>query len=157
MISTIAHVASLSVAELEAEGGPLFQQHFDEIRSGDTYQVDPDWKQYRALENLGMLLAFGARDGLTKGAPLIGYLLAIFVERHLHYQLSYAQVDVAFVSSSHRGSSAMSNMSTLLRESARALGASELIWHAAPDSAMQTIAEKSRRFRLRDHNYSESI
>ena len=157
MIATSVLVTPITIDDLVAEGGELFNLHFDEIRKGTEHELDPDWVQYRALEKLGMLAVYGVRDALHEDMPLVGYAVAVFVKRHLHYAMSYATVDVVFVHPRFRRSSAARMMADKLRAEMKTKGAAELMWHAVPGSAMHTIAEQTDRFQLRDYNYSEKL
>lgn len=157
MISTAVLVAPLRIDDLIDDGGPLFDLHYEEIRQGGDDAIDPAWSQYKGLERLDMLTCFGVRDVLTPDKPLVGYCVALFIERHLHYNRSSAQVDVMFVHPDYRHTSAAREMADKTRDAMRTKGASELTWHAVPGSRMHHILEKSERFQLRDYNYSENI
>lgn len=159
MISTAVLVTPITIDDLVAEAGDLFKLHFDEIRKGqDTpHEVDPDWSQYRGMERLGLLTVYGVRDTLADDLPLVGYMVAIFVKRHLHYPMGYGIVDVVFVHPDYRRSAAAREMAKKTRTEMKEKGASELVWHAVPGSAMHTIAERSDKFQLRDYHYSETL
>lgn len=160
MLQTAVLVAPLPIEELEREGAPLFRMHYAEIREGqdgDAHDLEPDWRQYRAMEEAGILISYGVRDVTREDEPLVGYCLAIFVERHLHYPISYAQIDVMFIHPNYRGTGAASELRYQTRKMAKEMGASEIVCHAAPGSKNQLILDKSRSAVLRDYNYSEKL
>lgn len=76
-----------------AEAMPLLVEHYDEIAHYPDIELDPAMEEYRALEAIGNLRIFTARqDG-----NLIGYAV-FFVRRNLHYRKSVqASQDILFV------------------------------------------------------------
>ncbi len=73
---------------------PLIQKHWEQIAlNQETIKLDPDWKQYRLLEDAGMLRVFTAREN----GVLVGYF-AVGISKHLHYKSdTFASCDVIYV------------------------------------------------------------
>ena len=78
----------------------LLQIHKDEVnRFGDDIELDPDWKRYHILAELGILHIVTARDDLDE---TVGYCCTILT-RHLHYDFKIAVNDIIFLTKPYRG------------------------------------------------------
>jgi hypothetical protein len=79
------------LCECVQEVQPLLEKHYDELTlRKDIVKLDPQWKEYALLEQLGRFVVFTARDE----GRLVGYS-AYFLLRHMHYAaLTVAQNDV---------------------------------------------------------------
>jgi len=78
---------------------PMLVKHWEEIAiNKDTIKLNPDYDKYYALEDLGMLKVFTARD---EGKP-VGYILFL-VDSNMHYQDTiWAKMDIFYVNPEHR-------------------------------------------------------
>lgn len=149
------NVERITIDFLRRQAGELFELHYQEVRGAQEHvpPIDPDWLQYGALEQAGMITL----RGLFDGEALVGYALAIYVPRHLHYRVSYAQMDVMFVHPDYRRDGAAKMLADEVRAAVADKGAEELLWHAVPGSRMHALLDNSARFQLRDYNYSEKL
>ena len=78
----------------------MYPEHYEELEQevGGGYELDPDWSQYFALEQSGMLHVITCR----KEGRLIGYMYYI-VSRHLHVKSCVtAYEDIYFLRKEHR-------------------------------------------------------
>ena len=88
-ISSIWDEAIPLAVENHKEAGALFEDDFN-----------PKLGPYKALEDLGMLKAFSARDG----AILVGYAVILVSPSHLHYpKTCWGMQDVMYLKPDHRG------------------------------------------------------
>lgn len=79
---------------------PLLTQHYLEIAHYPDIKLEPDFKQYAKLEEIGAVRAFVARD---EAGLLIGYSV-FFVRHNLHYSSSLqASQDVIYIDPKRRG------------------------------------------------------
>lgn len=79
---------------------PLLFKHWEEIAHYKDIPLDPDFKQYQVLEDVGALRIFTAR---TEEGQLIGYAI-FFIRKNIHYQSSLQAVqDVLFIDPAWRG------------------------------------------------------
>lgn len=78
----------------------LLQLHYEEVAlHRDRIKLDPMWDQYVALEKLGMLAIYTARNDDGK---LIGYS-AFFINKHMHYKDTVIAInDVLFLHPDYR-------------------------------------------------------
>lgn len=90
----------IASAALFSEMLPLLQLHQEELAHYKDIELEPNFAQYEALENAGVLKVFTVRD--EKWA-LIGYCV-YFVSRHLHYTSTLqASQDLIFIHPDKRG------------------------------------------------------
>jgi GNAT superfamily N-acetyltransferase len=115
------------LCEVVQEVQPLLQMHYQELTlHKDVVKLDPQWKEYALLEQLGRFLVFTARED----GDLCGYN-AFFLTRHLHYAgLTVAQNDVFFLAPDHRRGTTALRFLRYCEEQLRALGADKLVYHA---------------------------
>lgn len=107
------------------EALPLFEQHYGEIARYKDIPLDIDFEYYQAIEALGQLRVFSARDC----GRLIGYVVYV-VRRHPHYKGHvFAFQDVLFVHPDHRNSMVFPRLMKLAKERLAAEGASVEIQH----------------------------
>lgn len=86
-------------ANLE-ESKPLLQNHYSEIAHFQDIPLDPDYDQYIALEKMGIVRCYVARN--NDGA-MVGYAV-YFVRNNLHYKSSLQSVqDVLYIDPAYRG------------------------------------------------------
>lgn len=86
---------------------PLLNEHWHEIAHYKDIPLEPDWKGYEHLEDVGKLRIYTVRDD---GQRLVGYCVFI-VTGHLHYSSSItAFQDILFLLPSHRGSLVGANL-----------------------------------------------
>lgn len=79
---------------------PLLELHWREIAHYQDIPLSPNFKQYAALEDAGLVRTFTARDSEKK---LVGYAV-FFVRHNLHYQSSLqASQDILFIHPDKRG------------------------------------------------------
>lgn len=85
--------------DIRTEIEPLLPEHWEEVAlDQDTIKLDPDWEQYKRLEDLGMLLCITARED----GRLVGYAIWM-ITKSLHYKgYVFADNDVFFLLKSHR-------------------------------------------------------
>lgn len=88
-----------ALADVRAEIAPLLEAHWREIAHYQDILLDPDWEFYAAIEELGRLRIFTARDD----GRLVGYGV-FFVSPNRHYRASIqAAQDILFVHPDYRG------------------------------------------------------
>lgn len=79
---------------------PLLEKHYLEIAHFKDIKFEPDYDQYRKIDEIGCLRTFTARDEESK---LVGYAV-FFVKSNLHYKSSLQAVqDVIYLERSKRG------------------------------------------------------
>lgn len=88
-----------SFAEAYKDAASLVEQHYQEIARYKDIPLNPDEKNYLAIEESGMLRVFTVRiDG-----AMIGYAV-YFIKNNMHYQDSkQALQDVLFIQKDKRG------------------------------------------------------
>ena len=79
---------------------PLLEKHYDEVAHFKQIPLSPDFKQYKKLDEMGVLRCYTARD---ETGGIVGY--AIFMVKHnIHYSTSLQAVqDVIFIHPERRG------------------------------------------------------
>lgn len=81
------------------ELGPLLLSHYKEIARFKDIELEPDFNEYQALDDIGVLRIFTAR----KAGNLVGYAV-YFVRSNPHYKSSLQAVqDILFIHPKHRG------------------------------------------------------
>jgi hypothetical protein len=76
---------------------PLFQKHYSEIAQ-DGVERKPNTAPYFALQTLGMLRLFTARDA----SALVGYAVFIMAKNPQHGEALEAKQDLMFLDEGHR-------------------------------------------------------
>jgi len=94
---------------------------------------------YRALEQAGSILAFGAFDDAE---TLVGYAVAI-LSPHLHYGVLYAHHDLLYVTPAHRRGTLGLKLMRAIEGAAKDRGAQFSTWHAKPGSTLEAILTRS--------------
>lgn len=84
---------------LRGEIESLIDQEWEEIGDEPDIKPDIDWKQVALMEEVGMLLAFTARDD----GKLVGYCLVTKSVGLANKALVIAESQALFVSKEHRG------------------------------------------------------
>ena len=78
---------------------PLLELHRDELCLYDDFVLNPNWKAYQMLEEMGHFVIYTAREE----GKLIGYA-AYAIHQNLHYNnRKHAVQDVIFISKDRRG------------------------------------------------------
>lgn len=78
---------------------PLLHDHWEELALyKDDIPLDPDFEQYRAIYDAGILRPYGTR----LNGKLIGYALFTVTQRHPHYKHRWAINDIIFIHPDHR-------------------------------------------------------
>jgi len=87
------------IRDVWRESLPLMHEHWDEIAHYKDIPLDPDFEQYKFLDDNKILRVFTIREE----GKLIGYAL-FFVKPNIHYKSSLqAFQDVIFISKKYRG------------------------------------------------------
>lgn len=78
---------------------PMFERHWQELaRNQEMIKLDPDYERYLAVDKLGILRMFMARED----GKIIGYAV-YFVSPHMHYRNdTWAVSDILWVSPEKR-------------------------------------------------------
>lgn len=144
-----------NVAEVRATCGSLLEQHWCEVgRLRHLMRLSPDWARYEALEKAHHLLTLVAR---AEGSEeVIGYSVS-FMTRHIHYsELLVAQNDVLFVAKAHRKSRLGYRLIRETEKRAQLLGAGMMLWHAKPNTALQSVLERGD-YSMQDLIYAKEL
>lgn len=83
------------------ELAPMLQEHMDEVNKMyhvDT--IDPAWRVYKSLFDMGRLMCVTARIDSTD--VVVGYTTTILT-RHLHYDILVGHNDIIFLKPKFRG------------------------------------------------------
>ena len=83
-----------TVEQIEKDIKPLIQLHWEQIAlNKDVIKLNPDWDEYKRLNDLGFLRVFTARDG----DEMVGYFI-ITVSKSMHYKDHiFANCDIIYV------------------------------------------------------------
>lgn len=92
---------------------------------------------YRALEDAGAIIAFGAFDGET----LVGYCVSI-LSPHLHYGFTYAHHDLLYLQPAYRRGALALRLIRSVHDEARKAGAQCATWHAKCGTPMARILDR---------------
>lgn len=146
-------IVEISVSEHIDQVGELLHEHWLELAKNKTLMVlKPDAARYRAMEQVGMVLALGAFDG----DAMVGYSVN-FVSQHLHYaDLVYAHNDVLFIAQSHRLGRAGYRLIQATEQLAKARGARMLVWHAKQDTPLDSLMPRLG-YGVQDILYSKEL
>lgn len=75
------HFALENVIDIKSELEPIIKMHWEQIAlNKDKIKLNPDWKQYKLLEDAGILKLYTVRDG----TELVGYFCVVMA-MGLHY------------------------------------------------------------------------
>lgn len=113
------------MADLIPEITPLLLPHWREVAlDQDTIPLEVDWPWYLALEGAGILAVCTARDGTA----LVGYVIHLVSNKHLHYKsLRFAECDAFYLAPAHRKGLAGLQMFRASDEILRDLGVKKII------------------------------
>lgn len=114
------------LCEVVQEVQPLLDLHYRELcLHRDVIELDPQWREYAILEQMGRFVVFTARDD----GRLIGYN-AFFLNKHMHYGgFTVAQNDVLFLHpEQRRGTTALKFLDDT-EARCKALGAQKITYH----------------------------
>lgn len=79
---------------------PLLEKHWAEIAHYQDIPLDPDYEQYKKVEDMGAIRTYTARD---ENRELLGYAV-YFVRHNIHYKMSLqASQDILYIDPSKRG------------------------------------------------------
>ena len=125
--------------EVIDEIAPLFEQHWEEIAlNKDKIKLSPDLSKYKALNDLGILRIFTARnEGL-----LVGYFVVI-AQPHLHYQEhTFAMNDIIYIHPDYRGSTVAYRMIKYVEKVLKKDGVSVLMINMKVFAPFDNLLEK---------------
>ncbi len=75
-------IAHECMANVKEDIKPLLDKHWAETEPNqDTIPLDPDWKEYALLDQMGILHIFTAREG----GELVGYCV-VMVSKSIHHK-----------------------------------------------------------------------
>ncbi len=105
----------------------LLRSHWDELGvTKEDCPLDPDFKRFMELEDMGLFRVWAARDG-----PLLVGYLAWFLQPHLHYRTTmHAVEDLFLLAQPYRKGLAGYRMFTTAIDALRALGVKRCICHS---------------------------
>lgn len=129
----------ITVSELFAQAGELFQKHYEEIaHNRKLMQLNPDAECYQLLEERGIAFCVGA----FVDDVLVGYSLNL-VTSHLHYSdLLVGQNDALFVDPEHRRSRIGLELIDESERIAKSRGAKMMLWHAKDKTTLNSLLPK---------------
>lgn len=136
-----------------AHAGELFAEHWQELTTHkDLMVLKPDEQRYRHLEAAGVMIIHAA----WLGTELVGYCVS-FLTNHLHYaDLRVCSNDILFVAAAHRGGRLGIRLINAMEAAARDAGASLMLWHAKPATALATLLPL-RRYAVQDVIFSRDL
>jgi GNAT superfamily N-acetyltransferase len=114
----------------------LMAAHWRETESSIGDGPDPQAELYKAGEDAGVVVAFGAFDGET----MVGYV-TVFVTSQMHYGFLCANHDTLFVHKDYRGRTGIALVRAAEKESALR-GAKFIAWHAKIGSAFEQLLRR---------------
>ncbi|HET8689297.1 MAG TPA: GNAT family N-acetyltransferase [Methanosarcina sp.] len=120
---------NISVKEFFENVFDTCEVHWEEIANNkDIIKLDPDVKQYQAMEHIGALKNAVIYDD----DKIVGYTVVVSTP-HLHYKSDiYSYVDVLFLRPNYRNSRLGFKLVDLSEELAREAGATIIIHHTKP-------------------------
>lgn len=84
------------------ELAPMLQDHMDEINKVyHVDKIDPSWRVYQNLFNLGRLVCVTARLDYNE-SEIVGYTTTI-ITKHLHYNILVGHNDIIYLKPDFRG------------------------------------------------------
>jgi GNAT superfamily N-acetyltransferase len=107
----------------------LVQAHHDEVTvDHEQVKLDPQWAQYVAIENAGMLHVFTVRDG----PEMVGYA-SFIVTPHLHHASVVAAInDALYLLPAYRKGWAGARLIAFAEDELRKIGAHKMTIHVSP-------------------------
>lgn len=114
------------LCEVVQEVQPLLDLHYRELcLHRDVIALDPQWREYALLEQMGRFVVFTARED----GRLIGYN-AFFLNKHMHYGgFTVAQNDVLFLHPDYRRGTTALKFLDDTEPRCKALGAQKITYH----------------------------
>lgn len=133
--------------------GRLLPDHYEELATNkDMRKLAPDWDRYVALENSGILDIIVVS---VDGTP-VGYAANVRMP-HIHYKhLMVSNNDLIYLSPTYRGEGVGGALMDAMEELALARGAQEVLWHAKPGTALDSLL-KAREAPVQDIIYSRAL
>jgi hypothetical protein len=144
-----------SLHGVKGECEALFADHYEELTlDKHAVKLNPIWDEYAALESIGKLLIFTARDG----EKLVGYSV-FFVRRHMHYaDLTVAQNDILFLDKEYRfgrtGIRLIQHSEQQIKE--RLSGQLKIVWHIKEANDWSAIILR-QGYQLEDSIYGKLL
>jgi hypothetical protein len=88
-----------TVMDAADEAAPLLRHHFDEVETHrDVSPLEPDWPRYVAMEEMGLLKVFTARDaGMLVGYAVFGVMPSMHSKNVVH-----AINDIVYIKPAYR-------------------------------------------------------
>lgn len=132
---------SVRVLFAEPNLADLLRAHWEELAvTKEDCPLDPDFKRFVELEDLGIFKVWAARDGAT----LAGYL-AWFIQPHLHYRSTlHAVEDLFLLSAPYRRGLAGYRMFTSVFDALRELSVRRCIVHEKVHYQRDRVEQKAR-------------
>lgn len=128
------------IADIITDVKPLLEAHYKEIAwKQDRIKLNPNYRQYEALEQLGMLHISTVRiDG-----ALVGYCITLLV-KHMHYQdCLYALNDILYIAKLYRRGSLGSRLIKFTEEKLKELGALVVTYHVKTSHDFRPLLERN--------------
>lgn len=116
----------------------MLLEHWQETESHFEAEPEPNLAAYKACEDAGVVVAFGAFDDED---VLVGYAVA-FVLPHMHHGFIYAQHDLLFLKKEYRSGRLGLNLMRRLEEASAAKGAKFILWHAKVGSDFAMLLDR---------------
>ena len=109
-----------------AELRPMFEKHWEEVAiNKDKIKLNPDYKQYETLQELGTLALFTARDD----GKLVGYSV-FFMVPHLHYSdHRFAMNDIIFLMPEYRATMLGAQLVQFAEDELKSVGIDYISYH----------------------------
>lgn len=128
-------------ADVIDEMKPLLERHYEEVAAyKDRIKFNPDYAGYEAMDALGILDIFTARDTDANNA-LVGYCVS-FVNAHPHYSDHvYAVNDVVYVDPDYRHGEVAPEMISRLEKRLEEMGVSVMTFHMKTYKPFRTLME----------------
>ena len=128
---------------------PLLHLHWEEIAlNKERVPFDPNYVQYKALEQQGILDIFTAR---SDEGELVGYCIT-FTTPHLHYWSTVmSHVDIFFITPEYRGKMAGARLITFVENRLKEKGVKILNHHVKVEHDFSPILKRLK------YNQIESI
>lgn len=117
------------------EIGSLLERHHEEI-CPEGYELSPNWKQYRAMEQAGCLCLVTARKDEN---TLVGYATAV-VSPHLHSASNIVALgDMIYLLPEYRNGRNGLNLIRTAERHCREMKAKSLTWSAKPGTVLEEL------------------
>ena len=136
-MSDTVTIGLCDVDTIRDHAADLLEAHWGEVAQYKHLMVlKPDWHRYYEAEEKGMLLAISVG---VPGNPMVGYSVS-FIGSHMHYRdLVVATNDVLFLHEGWRTSGVGPRLIVATEAEAAERGAKLMLWHAKPDTALDSI------------------